>query len=411
MKRVVRFAFASLLVMTLTACGSSKKTDYEIKDGDPLELLEEAGYSLTYSDSYNASTILENVEEKITIEFELGSDDGEIWNIRYTNKKDKIEERVSSWGIPTENRKTIARYVDSIRSTGITTQTVWNLISDYSAENNPEALINKTKENKALKKNTVGQLLVENGYTFYTSYEAYDSGAYNLDINVSNLETGIGYQVGMYEGKFYSLDYTNLSEKVFDEKVYSSGKHSGEEKTIDLYLESLEELDITKEEFMKFFSDYQDAYFKAVGITPGEEIEGLDDDTEDSEEELEESSESTKESSSEAKESTVESKTETKQPTPAANSSSTKTELEDIIEKYDELIDQVNGFSSNPSTYTLAAYGTFMTEYTELLTMFNGLDSLANSSDSEVVTAYTRIIEKNTALSLALTKLPSEFAS
>ncbi|MGL4697769.1 hypothetical protein [Enterococcus larvae] len=269
MKKIVGIIFASILVILLTACSTSKKAEYEIKDGDPLEILEDAGYSLTYNDSYNPSAVLENVEEKVSIEFRISNGSGEIWEINYINKKDKIEELVSEWGLPTDKRKSIARYVDSVNSTGITTQTLWTLICDYSAENNPDALINKSRNNRALKTNTVGQLLNEAGYTFYTRYESYKDGAYKLDINTSNLETGIGYQVNMYKGKFHGLKYTNLSKKIINEEIYYSGKHTGEEKTIDLYLESLEELDLSKEEFMQFFSEYQEAYYEATGIVPG----------------------------------------------------------------------------------------------------------------------------------------------
>lgn len=271
MKKVVTFVFALLLVTNLTACGSSKQTNYEIKDGDPLELLEEAGYTILYNDndSYNPRVILDNVEEKVSIEFDISSSSGEIWTIRYTNRKDKIEERVSDWGLPTKNKKTTARYVDSVRSTGITTQTLWNLICEYAGENNPSALINKTHDNPAIQKNKVGRTLDAEGYTFYNRYEAYDSGAYKLDIHVGNLETGIGYEVTMYKGKFHELNYTNVSKKLIGERVYYSGEHSGEEKTVDLYLESLDELEVSKKDFMTFFEEYQDAFFEAANITPG----------------------------------------------------------------------------------------------------------------------------------------------
>ncbi|MHC5216485.1 hypothetical protein ACYSNR_07440 [Enterococcus sp. LJL128] len=163
---------------------------------------------------------------------------------------------------------------------------------------------NEKKEDTKAKENGTVQNFKDKGYLFSDrSYRSFDNMVYALVID--NPDTGITFESyvklekkgdDLIPDSIMSIRYNEKDKDIDSEVVYFQGKHSAdEEDTLDAYTETLEELDLSKGDFIDFVVQYAKDNYKVSeeDLEKAKDI-GSDDDASDESSDEDEDSDNSK---------------------------------------------------------------------------------------------------------------------
>ena len=360
-----------------------RETEYEIKDGDVATLLKEAGYTVTLGSATSSYThiTLENLQNRVTLET-IVNNNGQVHEVAYTNTREDISKTdVYYMGEATTKTEAADAYIDTIRSIGITIPAFYDFLKEFAVANFAEAAPDRVaaKDIKAMD-SKVGKALVDNDYVFYVS----PSDSY-FTIYLSNIEAGVAMKTITTKTGVHEITYKNSEDGISGE-IYYNSKHTANDNLLDQYLDFIDELGFTQDEFLEFLKTYREQY---LSLKPASTEETTD---------------------AAAADTTTTSSSDTSTNT-ASGSSEVEAAIKKVDAKYDDMIAKAQGYVDNPSTYTDTASLTFLADYMELMTEYGKLGETISAagddvSSSDAMTIYTNMLEK----SVKLTELYSQLS-